>query len=77
MKIRKELWFGFILMALIIAGTALMLIMAPKITNGHLGLMMLALVVGKTLLSRSRVSRMAQACEYGPKYRTPLRRGPR
>ena len=50
MKIRKELWFGFILMALIIAGTALMLIMAPKITNGHLGLMMLALVVVAIML---------------------------
>ncbi len=45
MKIRKELWFGFILMALIIAGTAVMLLTAPKITNGHLGLMMLSLVV--------------------------------
>ena len=50
MKIRKELWFGFILMALIIAGTALMLVMAPKVTNGHLGLMMLALVVVAIML---------------------------
>ena len=50
MKIRKELWFGFILMALIIAGTAVMLLMAPTITNGHLGLMMLALVVGAIML---------------------------
>ncbi len=50
MKIRKELWFGFILMALIIAGTALMLLMAPKVTNGHLGLMMLALVVVAIML---------------------------
>ena len=38
MKIRRELWFGFILMGLIIAGTAVMLLSAPKITNGHLGL---------------------------------------
>ena len=45
MKIRKELWFGFSLMAIIVAGTAFMLLSAPKITNGHLGLMMLALVV--------------------------------
>jgi TRAP-type mannitol/chloroaromatic compound transport system permease large subunit len=45
MKIRKELWFGFILMAIILAGTAVMLLSAPKVTNGHLGLMMLALVV--------------------------------
>ncbi len=50
LKIRKELWFGFSLMALIIAGTALMLVMAPKITNGHLGLMMLALVVVAIML---------------------------
>ncbi|MFM2400003.1 MAG: hypothetical protein RL341_2160 [Pseudomonadota bacterium] len=50
MKIRKELWFGFILMALIVAGTAIMLLMAPKITNGHLGLMMLALVVVAIML---------------------------
>ncbi|MBL8306579.1 MAG: TRAP transporter large permease subunit [Rubrivivax sp.] len=50
MKIRKELWFGFILMALIIAGTAVMLLSAPKITNGHLGLMMLALVVVAIML---------------------------
>jgi TRAP-type mannitol/chloroaromatic compound transport system permease large subunit len=50
MKIRRELWFGFILMALIIAGTAAMLLAAPKITNGHLGLMMLALVVVAIML---------------------------
>jgi TRAP-type mannitol/chloroaromatic compound transport system permease large subunit len=50
MKIRKELWFGFILMALIIAGTAVMLLVAPKIETGHLGLMMLALVVVAIML---------------------------
>jgi TRAP-type mannitol/chloroaromatic compound transport system permease large subunit len=50
MKVRNELWFGFILMAIIIAGTALMLILAPKITNGHLGLMMLSLVVVAIML---------------------------
>ena len=50
MKIRKELWFGFTLMAIIIAGTATMLLMAPTITNGHLGLMMLSLVVVAIML---------------------------
>jgi TRAP-type mannitol/chloroaromatic compound transport system permease large subunit len=45
MKIRKELWFGFILMGLIVAGTAVMLLSAETLTRGHLGLMMLALVV--------------------------------
>ena len=49
-KIRKELYFGFILMALIIAGTALMLVMADTISTGHLGLMMLALVVVAIML---------------------------
>ncbi len=50
MKIRKELWFGFVIMGLIIAGTLVMLISAPTITNGHLGLMMLALVVVAIML---------------------------
>ncbi|MBC7942328.1 MAG: TRAP transporter large permease subunit, partial [Chitinophagaceae bacterium] len=50
MKIRKELWFGFILMAMIIVGTAVMLLTADKVTNGHLGLMMLALVVVAIML---------------------------
>jgi TRAP-type mannitol/chloroaromatic compound transport system permease large subunit len=50
MRIRKELWFGFILMAIIIAGTAVMLLAAPKIETGHLGLMMLALVVVAIML---------------------------
>jgi TRAP-type mannitol/chloroaromatic compound transport system permease large subunit len=45
MKIRKELWFGFILMAVILAGTGVMLLSAEKVSSGHLGLMMLALVV--------------------------------
>jgi TRAP-type mannitol/chloroaromatic compound transport system permease large subunit len=49
-KLRKELWFGFTLMALIVAGTAVMLLAADKITSGHLGLMMLALVVVAIML---------------------------
>jgi TRAP-type mannitol/chloroaromatic compound transport system permease large subunit len=50
MKIRKELWFGFILMGLIIIATAGVLIAADTITRGHLGLMMLALVVVAIML---------------------------
>jgi TRAP-type mannitol/chloroaromatic compound transport system permease large subunit len=50
MKIRKELWFGFIIMGLIIAGTAVMLLSADKLGNGHLGLMMLSLVVVAIML---------------------------
>ena len=49
-KIRKELWFGFILMAIIMAGTAVMLLAADKVTTGHLGLTMLALVVVAIML---------------------------
>jgi len=50
MTIRKELWFGLTIMGLIIAGTAVMLLSADTITNGHLGLMMLALVVVAIML---------------------------
>lgn len=50
MKIRKELWFGFALMALIGAGALYMLLSADKITNGHIGLLMLSLVVVAIML---------------------------
>jgi TRAP-type mannitol/chloroaromatic compound transport system permease large subunit len=44
MRIRKELWFGFSLMAIIVVTV---LVFAPwgNIQNGHLGLLMLALIV--------------------------------
>src|SRR5439155_17176584 len=43
MKLRKELWFGFSLMALIIIPV---IVLTPwgNLTNGHLGLIMLALI---------------------------------
>ena len=49
MKIRKELWFGFALMALILATIA---VFTPwgNLTNGHLGLLMLALIVVAIML---------------------------
>jgi TRAP-type mannitol/chloroaromatic compound transport system permease large subunit len=50
MKIRKELWFGFSLMALIIVGALGMLLGADKVTNGHIGLLMLSLVVVAIML---------------------------
>lgn len=50
MKIRKELWFGFSLMGLIILGALGMLLGADKITNGHIGLLMLSLVVVAIML---------------------------
>jgi len=45
MKIRKELWFGFALMAILVAGALYILLSAETITRGHLGLLMLSLVV--------------------------------
>ncbi len=50
MKIRKELWFGFSLMALILLGIAIVLGRAETVTNGHLGLLMLALIVVAIML---------------------------
>jgi len=49
-KIRRELWFGFALMAIILTGCAWMLLTAPVITRGHLGLLMLSLVVVAIML---------------------------
>jgi len=50
MTIRRELWFGFGLMALLVAGALYMLLSAPVITNGHIGLLMLGLVVVAIML---------------------------
>ena len=50
MKIRKELWFGLSFMALVIVGVCILLLSVDKITNGHLGLLMLSLVVTAIML---------------------------
>ena len=50
MKIRKELWFGLIFMGLIIAAAVGMLLSVEKITDGHLGLLMLSMVVVAIML---------------------------
>lgn len=50
MKLRKELWFGFSLMAIIVLLVIGMLVSVPVITNGHIGLVMLALVVVAIML---------------------------
>jgi TRAP-type mannitol/chloroaromatic compound transport system permease large subunit len=49
MKIRKELWFGFSLMAVILVTIALFMPWG-NLTNGHLGLLMLALIVVAIML---------------------------
>ena len=49
-KVRKELWFGFALMAVLIVAAVVMLLRAPVITNGHVGLLMLSLVVVAIML---------------------------
>jgi TRAP-type mannitol/chloroaromatic compound transport system permease large subunit len=50
MKLRKELWFGFTLMGIIVAGVLFMLASTAQITNGHIGLVMLSLVVVAIML---------------------------
>ena len=50
MKIRKELWFGFSLMGLIIAAALAMVFSVETMTNGHYGLLMLSLVVVAIML---------------------------
>ncbi|HRO54383.1 MAG TPA: TRAP transporter large permease subunit, partial [Alicycliphilus sp.] len=50
MKLRKELWFGLSIMALVVGGAAWGLLSTPTITNGHLGLLMLSLVVVAIML---------------------------
>ncbi len=50
MKIRKELWFGFILMGMIGMAALAMVLSVDKMTNGHYGLLMLSLVVVAIML---------------------------
>lgn len=49
-KVRKELWFGFALMAVLVTAAVVMLLQAPVITHGHIGLLMLSLVVVAIML---------------------------
>lgn len=50
MKIRKELYFGLTFMALVVMAAATLLFSVEKVTNGHLGLLMLSLVVTAIML---------------------------
>lgn len=50
MKIRKELWFGLGLMALVVLSAVVMLLGVERITHGHLGLLMLSMVVVAIML---------------------------
>ncbi|MBL7090446.1 TRAP transporter large permease subunit [Acidovorax sp.] len=50
MKIRKELYFGFTLMGLIVIAALAMVFSVDKMTNGHYGLLMLSLVVVAIML---------------------------
>jgi TRAP-type mannitol/chloroaromatic compound transport system permease large subunit len=47
---RKELWFGLVLVAIILIGTAIILPAPSEMSRGHLGLLMLALVVVTIML---------------------------
>ena len=48
--IRKELYFGLGIMALILAGVGIFMPAPSDMTNGHLGLLMLSLVVVAIML---------------------------
>jgi len=50
MKMRKELWFGFSIMALVVASVIWLLLSVDTVTHGHLGLLMLSLVVVAIML---------------------------
>jgi TRAP-type mannitol/chloroaromatic compound transport system permease large subunit len=50
MTIRKELWFGFVLMGLICGAALTMVLSVDTMTNGHYGLLMLSLVVVAIML---------------------------
>ena len=50
MKVRKELYFGFTLMAVIITAALVMVFSVDTMTNGHYGLLMLSLVVVAIML---------------------------
>ncbi|WP_332749906.1 TRAP transporter large permease [Hydrogenophaga sp.] len=50
MTIRKELWFGFVLMAIISVAAITMVFSVDTMTNGHYGLLMLSLVVVAIML---------------------------
>jgi TRAP-type mannitol/chloroaromatic compound transport system permease large subunit len=50
MKVRKELWFGLSFMAIVVLLAGGVLLSAETITQGHLGLLMLSLVVVAIML---------------------------
>src|SRR5512141_2128328 len=47
---RKEVWFGLSIMALVVIGVFVLLPAPSQMTNGHLGLLMLALIVVAIML---------------------------
>ena len=59
MKIRKELWFGFILMAIIVAGTALMIVIAIMTFLSSLTLGAVSLVRDTATAWESQIAREA------------------
>ena len=50
MKMRKELWFGFSIMAAVVLSIVWLLLGVDKVTHGHQGLLMLSLVVVAIML---------------------------
>jgi TRAP-type mannitol/chloroaromatic compound transport system permease large subunit len=48
--VRKEVWFGLTIMAVVVLGIFWILPAPAQMTNGHLGLLMLALIVVAIML---------------------------
>jgi len=48
--VRKEVWFGLTIMAMVVLAAFILLPSPAQMTNGHLGLLMLALVVVAIML---------------------------
>jgi TRAP-type mannitol/chloroaromatic compound transport system permease large subunit len=48
--VKKEIWFGLIIMAMVVIGVFILMPAPSQMTNGHLGLLMLALIVVAIML---------------------------
>ena len=57
---KKEVWFGLIIMALVVLAAFVLLPSPSEMTNGHIGLLMLALVV-VAVLARRQIAQREEA----------------
>ena len=57
---RKEVWFGLSIMAAVVLAAFILLPPVAQMSNGHLGLLMLALVVVVALVAVALVAELDQ-----------------